>query len=107
MSVEDAMIVKELSPALRADADFFLRRSVVFRDVPNSALGSLVDILKRNSAKKGETVVAQGVAGTAMYVIIEGAAQFSAGHLWLPLLAKISHRLKHVQQLIISEIMDS
>jgi len=83
------MIVKDLSPELRADAAFFIihvevRRNPVFRDLPNSALGSLVDVFKKTSAKKGENIITQGDPGVAMYVIVEGAARFSHGHQWVP-----------------------
>merc|ERR1712228_421134 len=83
------MIVKDLSPELRADAASYIihievRRNLVFRDLPNSALGSLIDVLKNASAKRGENIVTKGDPGIAMYIIVEGVARFSHGHQWVP-----------------------
>lgn len=112
-SVADATIVKDLSPELRADAASFVihievRRNPVFRDLPNSALGSLVDVLKFCAAKRGEQIVSQGDPGIAMYIIVEGNGRFSAGHPWIPSVgsaqgeatSKTVTRLKNMKKLI-------
>jgi CRP-like cAMP-binding protein len=88
-SVDTATIVKDLSPELRSDAAGFVihlevRQNAVFRNMPNSALGSLMDILQTSQAKRGENIVAQGDPGLAMYIIVEGTARFRLGHFWLP-----------------------
>jgi hypothetical protein len=109
-SVDDAMILKDLSPELRADAASFVihievSRNPVFRDLPNSALGSLVQVLQIASAKRGELIVSQGDPGIAMYIIVEGQARFMAGHPWIPTegkagTSKANERLKNAKQLI-------
>jgi len=110
-SVDDAMIIKDLSPELRADASSFVihvevRRNPVFRDLPNSALGSLVEVLVLASSKRGECMVSAGDPGIAMYILASGNARFSQGHPWIPPEAegtptsKDNSRLKTMTKLI-------
>jgi len=88
-SVDDGMIIKSLSPELRADAASFVihvevRRNPVFLEMPNSALGSLVEVLQVCSSKRGESIVSNGDPGIAMYIMVQGSACFTQGHLWIP-----------------------
>jgi len=88
-SVDDGMIIKNLSPELRADAASFIihvevRRNAIFRDLPNTALASLVEVLHICSSKRGEIMVSQGDPGIAMYIMVQGSACFTHGHLWIP-----------------------
>jgi len=112
-SVDDAAIIKDLSPELRADAASFVihvevRRNAVFCNLPNSALGSLVEVLRIASSKIGENIVSQGDPGIAMYIIVQGSAHFSKGHLWTSSgrlsqqggTSKSNARLKTVKKLI-------
>lgn len=102
-----------MSPELRADAASFVihvevRRNVVFCDLPNSALGSLVEVLHISSSKRGENIVSHGDPGIAMYIIVEGSAHFSKGHPWIPSgrssqeggTSKSNARLKNLKKLI-------
>merc|ERR1719478_733152 len=64
-SVDDAAIIKDLSPELRADAASFIihvevRRNALFCTLPNSALGSLIEVLHIVSSKRGENIVTHG-----------------------------------------------
>jgi len=111
-SVDDATIIKDLSPELRADAASFVihvevRRNAVFRDLSNSALGSLVEVLQISSSKRGEHMVSQGDPGIAMYIIVQGSARFTQGHPWIPSeggeeggTSKSNARLKNMSKLI-------
>eukprot|EP00931_Biecheleriopsis_adriatica_P062688 TRINITY_DN37833_c0_g1_i1.p1 TRINITY_DN37833_c0_g1~~TRINITY_DN37833_c0_g1_i1.p1 ORF type:complete len:780 (-),score=165.94 TRINITY_DN37833_c0_g1_i1:320-2602(-) len=86
---DDATIVSDLSGMLRADTAYFIihekvRTTPVFRGMPGSALASLVCVLKKTAAKAEENIVIAGDPGTAMYVIIDGAAWVSQGHRWVP-----------------------
>lgn len=114
-SVDDGLIVKDLSPELRADTASFVihvevRRNPVFRELPNAALGSLLDVLKITSARRGESIITQGDPGIAMYIIVEGMARFTCGHAWIPPVdagpgkgdtgSQACARLKNVKKLI-------
>jgi hypothetical protein len=111
-SVDDVMVMKDLSPELRADAASFVihievRRNPVFRDLPNSALGRLVEVLQISSCKKGELIVSQGDPGVAMSIIVQGNAVFRHGHQWIPSgasqkggISKEQARLKNMTKLI-------
>jgi len=112
-SVDHGAIIKDLSPELRADAASFVihvevRRNAVFCDLPNSALGSIVEVLRMSSSKRGENIVSHGDPGIAMYIIVQGNAQFTKGHPWIPSgrsaqegrASKASARLKNLKELI-------
>eukprot|EP00928_Gymnodinium_smaydae_P034800 TRINITY_DN24588_c0_g2_i2.p1 TRINITY_DN24588_c0_g2~~TRINITY_DN24588_c0_g2_i2.p1 ORF type:complete len:773 (+),score=122.89 TRINITY_DN24588_c0_g2_i2:40-2358(+) len=97
-AVDDTSIVKDLSPDLRADAAYFLiheevRCNPVFRELPNSALASLLDIFEKTNAEPGDCLVRRGDPGMAMYVIIDGRAYYREGARWVPSAADASAEL--------------
>eukprot|EP00928_Gymnodinium_smaydae_P023881 TRINITY_DN19528_c0_g6_i1.p1 TRINITY_DN19528_c0_g6~~TRINITY_DN19528_c0_g6_i1.p1 ORF type:complete len:753 (+),score=110.49 TRINITY_DN19528_c0_g6_i1:31-2289(+) len=88
-SVDDQKMIRDLSPELRADVAYFIihgavRRNAVFCDLPNSAMATLVDVLKRIVSEVNTTIVGIGDPGTAMYVIVEGYAAITQGSAWTP-----------------------
>jgi len=80
-------IVNDLSPALVQDVSYFLindqvRCSILFHDLPNSALAHLMPILEQTTCEASERIVTYGDPGINMYVIIDGKACFEQGHQW-------------------------
>jgi CRP-like cAMP-binding protein len=87
--VEDSVILNDLSPALSLDLSYFLmneqvRLSVLFHDLPNSALAHLLPILEQRESEPNDCIVSCGDPGTDMYIIIDGEACYEKGHQWEP-----------------------
>eukprot|EP00931_Biecheleriopsis_adriatica_P082730 TRINITY_DN5617_c0_g2_i2.p1 TRINITY_DN5617_c0_g2~~TRINITY_DN5617_c0_g2_i2.p1 ORF type:complete len:752 (+),score=108.75 TRINITY_DN5617_c0_g2_i2:38-2293(+) len=85
--VDDSSIIQDMSRDLRSQAAFLIvhervRTNVMFRGMPNSALATIVDVLKKTGAYIHETVVNRGDPGVAMFVIAEGDAYVTEGRLW-------------------------
>eukprot|EP00930_Biecheleria_cincta_P028781 TRINITY_DN20058_c0_g1_i5.p1 TRINITY_DN20058_c0_g1~~TRINITY_DN20058_c0_g1_i5.p1 ORF type:complete len:143 (-),score=33.04 TRINITY_DN20058_c0_g1_i5:86-514(-) len=56
----------------------------MFNNLHSSALATLVDVLKKITANRKETIVGAGDPGVAMYIMLEGVAKITNGALWAP-----------------------
>jgi CRP-like cAMP-binding protein len=88
-AIEDSEVVAQLSPELRDDTVFFImddhvRTNAMFRKIPNSALASILRILHKNHNYAAECIVKEGDPGIAMYILVEGTAQYAKGCKWMP-----------------------
>merc|ERR1712232_240486 len=88
-AIEDSEVVAQLSPELRDDTVFFIvddhvRSNSMFRKIPNSALASIVCILKKVYNNAEECIVKHGDPGIAMYILVKGAAKYTKGSKWMP-----------------------
>jgi hypothetical protein len=88
-AIDDAAVIVDLPPELRADAAFFLlheqvRMNSLFTELPNSALASIVEIIRRTTTKTAERIVNYGDPGVAMYILAEGKGRFELGCMWAP-----------------------
>lgn len=85
-STDDLVIVNDLSPALSQDVSYFLidvhvRCNVLFHNLPNSALATLMPILEKVESEPHDEICTKGDPGTSMFIITEGVANFEEGHL--------------------------
>mmetsp|Transcript_160737 Transcript_160737/g.284950 ORF Transcript_160737/g.284950 Transcript_160737/m.284950 type:complete len:269 (+) Transcript_160737:2-808(+) len=88
-AMDDAQVVVELSPELRAESSFFLiddhvRCHPMFSDIPNSALAKLVEVLQKSHVSTKEYIVRSGDPGIAMYILVNGTARYDKGIKWQP-----------------------
>jgi hypothetical protein len=88
-AMEDSDVVAQLSPELRDDTVFFImddhvRTTAMFKQIPNSALATILRILHKNHNKSEECIVKEGDPGIAMYILVEGTARYTKGSKWMP-----------------------
>jgi CRP-like cAMP-binding protein len=88
-AIEDSDVIAQLSPELRDDTVFFIvddhvRSNSMFRKIPNSALASIVVILKKVFNNAEECIVKQGDPGIAMFILVRGTARYAKGSKWMP-----------------------
>jgi len=88
-AMDDASVVLDLSPELRAESAFFLVDSLVrvhpmFCEIPNSALAKLVEVLHKSHVSTKEYIVRLGDPGIAMYILVSGTARYDQGIKWQP-----------------------
>lgn len=88
-AIDDSSVVNELSPELRADIAWFIihvqvRGNAMFKDISNSALANLVDVLQKTHTNKDEFVVKIDDPGDKMYFLVEGVARYDKGCQWRP-----------------------
>merc|ERR1712183_318255 len=69
-----------------------VRTNAMFCEFPNSALASLVEIIKKTQVPANERIVRAGDPGIAMYILVEGVARFDNGQMWMPEGAPITDR---------------
>merc|ERR1712232_122743 len=86
-AIDDPTVVTDLSPELRADTAFIIihekvRCNPMFSELPNSALASLVEIIRKTHTNVNERIVTCGDPGIAMYILVEGFGRFDQGHMW-------------------------
>jgi hypothetical protein len=101
-AIDDPAVVWDLSPELRADTAFFIihekvRCNPMFYELPNSALPSLVEIIRKTQMQACERIVSCGDPGIAMYILVEGFARFDQGEMWLPPQMRLSEAESMVQ----------
>lgn len=100
-AISDSMVIRELSPELRADTAFYLinehvRHHPMFKNIPNSALAKLVEVLQTTHPNATEYVVNVGDPGIAMYILVSGAARYEIGLKWPPPNAAPGKRFQQV-----------
>lgn len=88
-AIDDSSVVHDLSPELRADTAFFLihehvRTNPMFLTISNAGLAKLVEVLHKNHSSAEEYIVKAGDPGVAMFILIEGSAQYQEGVRWRP-----------------------
>jgi len=88
-AIDDSSVVGELSPELRADIAFFIiheqvRKNPMFKEISNSALANLVDVLQKTHTNADEFMVKIDDPGDKMYFLVEGVARYDKGFQWRP-----------------------
>merc|ERR1712129_578370 len=88
-AMDDGVVVKDLSPELRAATTFFIvhkhvQHNPMFFELSNGALAHLIDVLHKNYTHAGEYIVKVGDPGVAMYILVGGTARFDKGLRWRP-----------------------
>lgn len=83
-AVDDSIVIHDLSNELRGDTALFIvhecvRHHPMFAGMKKSELSKLVEVLQTTHISTKEYVVRMGDPGTAMYILVEGAARYDEG----------------------------